>query len=315
MTDRERVLAGGDEFVDHDPDAYGAPATPEWWKQYVREPHPRDRSHVFRPIDSLRRDGEPLVLLHGVGNDGSVFGPIIPALSEFGPVVAPTLTAGIFTQGESDAVTALVDWLSDLAPPPWRLVGHSMGGVIAGLLMRIRPDVVSGAVLLNSPLPGVTGRIRRGDTLDRTGRALIVLKALAQVTALGRPRLPRLLRGPELLVVRQALRGFVDAPWRLDDRVISRAVMGSRTADGIDFLRLARGLPDWESAPFTARPVSIVLGATDPLVPLGDLAGVRSRYPHAEVRVVARVGHFVHLERSDTVLDAIGVAVAAPQPR
>ncbi len=300
-------LAGIDQ-IEHDADAYGAVLTSDWFNRYRRDQHPSDGSLVLRPSswDPDHIDARtPLMLLHGIGNDASVFAPIIDALSGIGPVVAPTLSTDVIIGTERDAVSALVDWLSALAPPPWRLVGHSMGGLIAGLMIRIRPDVVTDVVLLNSPLPSVTGRLRGGDTWDRTGRALIMLKALAQATSLGRPRVPRLLRGPELTVVRQALRGFIDAPGRLDNRVVHRAVLGSRTADGVDFLRLARSLPTWESAPFSACPVRIVLGATDPLIPAGDLAAVVERYPEAQIRVVARAGHFVHLERPDVVLDTI----------
>lgn len=293
--------------------AYGAVATPGWRELLARDHHPRDGSFVFTVTDALQRSrGKPLLLLHGVGNSGAIFGPIMPALAALGPIAAPTLSPELLPVGDAtdesrraDAVATLVDWLAELHPPPWNLVGHSMGGVLVGLILRTRPQVVSRAVLLNAPLPGVTRRIRNGDTLDRTGRALLAMKALARITALGRPRLPGILRGPELLVVRNALRGFVHDPGALDAEVVSRAILWSRTRDGVDFLRLARDLPHWEREPYTGRRVAIVLGETDPLVPMSDLDRVIERYPNADVFLVPECGHFVHLERGGATIDII----------
>ena len=284
---------------------YGAVLRPEWWREIVRDRHPADRSLLFTvagapdPFAPSTDDARPLVLLHGVGNNGLNFGPVMPSLAALGPVVAPTLSPELLADpgdGRHDVTARLVDFLAEVAPPPWRLVGHSMGGVMTGLLLRTRPELVSSAVLLNSPLPSVVSRIRSGDSLDRTGRALLFMKTLARVTAFGRPRLPRLLRVPELAVVRAALRGFVLDPGGLDGRVVSRAILASRTTDGIDFLRLAEELPRWEADPFTGVPVRIILGGDDPLVPLDDLVDVESAYPEASISVLDECAHFAHLE-------------------
>ena len=298
---------------------YGTVLRPDWSQVVVRDHHPLDGSRVYTvgglaPPARDRRATGSVVLLHGVGNSGAVWGPVLPSITEIasasrlGPVVAPTLSPALLNgdpDDRTDAVTLLVDFVSAVAAPPWRIVGHSMGGLLTGLLLRTRPDLVRSAVLVNSPLPGVTRRLQGRDTLDRTGRALIALKALARVTAFGRPRLPGFLRGPELLVVRNALRGFVHDPGALDGEVIGRAILSSRTTDGADFLRLARLLPTWEAEPFTARPVTIVLGDRDPLVPPTDFDAVRTRYPDAAVHVLATCGHFAHLERPASTVGAI----------
>ena len=222
---------------------YGAVLHSDWLDRVVRDRHPVDGSRLYR-VDDAPEGDEPLILLHGVGNDGGMWAPIMPSLAEHGPVLAPTMSPKLLSAADvavrAETIDPLVEWLTAIAPPPWRIVGHSMGGVITGLLLRARPDLIGGAVLVNSPLPGVTDRIQRGDTFDRTGRALVMLRTLAQVTRFGRPRLPRFLRGPEVAVVRTALRGFVADAGALDGRVISRAIMSTRTADGMEFLRLAR---------------------------------------------------------------------------
>jgi pimeloyl-ACP methyl ester carboxylesterase len=302
-------------------DDYGTVLQPGWPDLVVRDRHPRDRSRVYT-VGGLAAPVRPkglgtVVLLHGVGNSGAVWAPVLPPIASLaeqfrlGPVVAPTVSPALLTgdpDDRTDAVTLLVDFLAEVAAPPWRIVGHSMGGVLAGLILRARPEMVRQAVLVNAPLPGVTRRLKRRDTLDRTGRAVLALKALSQITAFGRPRLPGFLRGPELVIVRNALRGFVHDPYALDAEVISRAILSSRTVDGVDFLRLSRQLPDWEAEPFTAKPVTIVLGDRDPLVPPSDLDAVRARYPDSLVHVLPACGHFAHLERADSTVGAIAEA-------
>lgn len=294
---------------------YGAVLRPEWSSEMVRREHPGDGASVFTLHDAVAAglrspdySPEPLILLHGVGNSGAIYGPVLGGFGRLGPVLAPTMSPELLsTDAESreDAVGALVDWLAELAPPPWRLVGHSMGGVLTGLILRTHPDVVSSAVLLNSPLPGTVDRLRSRDTLDRNGRALLALKSLARITAYGRPRVPRFLRGAELAIVRAGLGGFVHDPGALDNRVISRAILRSRTTDGLDFLRLARAMPTWEADPFTSCPVQIILGDDDPLVPPSDFDAVMDSYPRAALHVVSDCGHFAHLEQPGLTLDLV----------
>lgn len=286
---------------------YAAVLDPGWPATFTRTDHPVDGSAVFStPAAPDAPPGTTLLLLHGVGNDGSIFGPVMSSLSHLGAVIAPTLSPDLLSDvGDERALMSakLVDWLAEVTPPPWRIVGHSMGGVLTGFILRTRPDLVDGVVLLNAPLPGVVHRIRFRDTLDRTGRALLFMKALAGVTRFGRPRLPRFLRGPELAAVRVGLRGFVDDPGAMDDRVLSRAVLGSRTADGNEFIRLAEELPDWEAEPFDDVPVAIVLGDTDPLIPIGDVDAIVDSYPSATIHVFANCGHFAHLEWPRLTID------------
>lgn len=292
-------------------DDYGALLAPGWPDQVVRDHHPHDGSWVYT-TETARPDAPPLLLLHGVGNDGGIWSPIMPVLAEQGPVVAPSVSSRLLTAdggGRAETIDALLDHLTAVVPPPWRIAGHSMGGVLTGLILRYRPDLVTGAVLVNSPLPSVTRRIREGDSLDRTGRALLMLKTLARVTSFGRPRLPRVFRGPELIAVRTALNGFVIDPGALDDRVISRAIMSTRTTDGLDFIRLAREIPETEYAAFDGVPVTIVLGLGDPLVPESDFETVQARYPGATIHVLDPCSHFAHLEQPARTIEIISTAL------
>jgi pimeloyl-ACP methyl ester carboxylesterase len=307
-------IAEGDD-VGFERSGYGVVLDAGWSEAVVRSRHPVDGSRVFTVDATPGAPPGAVVLLHGVGNNGAVFAPIMSSLAGLGTVVAPTLSPELLTVvgDERGLMSArLIDWLSAVVAPPWRLVGHSMGGVMAGLILRTRPDLVESAVLLNAPLPGVVQRIRFRNTVDRTGRALLFMRGLAAVTRFGRPRLPWFLRGAEVAAVRVALRGFVHAPGALDSRVLRRAVLGSRTTDGNRFLALAAALPTWESEPFDRVPITILLGDADPLIPAGDVDAIVEMYPGADVHVLANCGHFVHLEWPQRSVDTICRFLTAP---
>jgi pimeloyl-ACP methyl ester carboxylesterase len=302
-------VEGATMLIQH---AYGDVLTPDWHRVVLRDHHPSDASWIYSTATEAPT-GPPLLLLHGVGNDGGLWSPVIPALAARGPVFAPTVAARLLLDeehgGRAATIDALIEHLVAVTPPPWRIAGHSMGGVLAGIIMRYHPELVERAVLVNSPLPSVTERIRSGDSLDRTGRALLMLKTLAQVTRFGRPRLPRPLRAAELVAVRTALRGFVVDPGALDNRVVSRAIMSTRTRDGMDFIHLARELPELAATPFDGVPVTIVLGRDDPLVPMSDLDDVRALYPSARLEIIERCSHFAHLEQPGRTVELIDEAL------
>ncbi|MEO1064090.1 MAG: alpha/beta hydrolase [Actinomycetota bacterium] len=292
---------------------YGAVIDPEWSSAVREELHPVDGSPVFT-ARTPAPDATPTLLLHGIGNNGAVFSPLLARMARHGPVAATTMSVELLLEADGedpDSFDDLIEWLAAVHPPPWRLIGHSMGGVLTGLLLRLRPDLASSAVLLNSPLPSAVERISFGDSIDRTGRAILAMKALARVSSFGRPRLPGFLRGTELGIVRTGLRGFVIDPGELDDDVIATAIMDSRTTDGLDFLRLAQKLPVWASRPHAAQPITVILGDDDPLILEADHAAIRRSYPEARIHVAQRCGHFVHLEQPELVMEVIDDFIAA----
>ncbi len=147
-------------------EGYGQVLTDDWPDHIVRSDHPVDGARVYSAGSD---DDAHFLMLHGIGNSGAVWSPIMPALAEHGPVVAPTLQPELLAApggGPTETMTPLVEWLAAVAPPPWRLIGHSMGGVLSGLILRSHPELVRGAITINSPLPGVIERPVRS-TLSR----------------------------------------------------------------------------------------------------------------------------------------------------
>lgn len=100
--------------------------------------------------------GSPLIFfLHGFGDVSASFQFVVDALQREWRVIAPDWRGFGGSQWNGDAYWS-PDYLADLdalleqASPlePARLVGHSMGGNIAGLYAGIRPERVAGLVNL-----------------------------------------------------------------------------------------------------------------------------------------------------------------------
>ncbi|MGW0230384.1 alpha/beta fold hydrolase [Actinopolymorpha singaporensis] len=100
----------------------------------------------------------PLILLHGVGSDGSSWNPVVPGLAREWRVYVPDLRGF----GRSDwpgrysfelMATDLLGFLDALGLDRVVLTGHSMGGVVSYLLALDHPDRVSALVLVETPPP------------------------------------------------------------------------------------------------------------------------------------------------------------------
>lgn len=122
----------------------------------------------------LGKGAPSIVFLAGAGMDVDSWFKVLPGVAGFGTVIAvdrlgvgksdrPTVpqTGGII-------VAALRSLLAQAeAPPPYVLVGHSLGGLHAELFARLHPDEVAGVVLIEAaspeeamdpPRPGFTAR-------------------------------------------------------------------------------------------------------------------------------------------------------------
>lgn len=100
-------------------------------------------------------DGDPLVLIHGVGMQSAAWEPQIDALSQSHQVIAVDMPG----HGGSDALPAeaslpdFVAWLHvvlrALGTGPVSLAGHSMGALVSGGYAITHPEMVTRLALLN----------------------------------------------------------------------------------------------------------------------------------------------------------------------
>lgn len=248
-----------------------------------------------------RHDGEPIVLVHGLGGAAANWALLAPRLAERRHVLAVDLPG----HGGSDPLPAA----PSLAPYADRVaaiaadagfdradfVGHSFGGLVALRLALRRPEVVRSVVL--AAAAGITSSTRRAE------RILALVGALKP----GRRISPYWRR----VAASRALRELVFGHWGAADPVVlpARAVeallrdVGLHTDTDSAWRALTRDDPRAELEHIRC-PCLVLWGAGDNQLPVAD-AFEYARRLRAPVRMIADCGHFLIVERPDACLDAI----------
>jgi pimeloyl-ACP methyl ester carboxylesterase len=264
-------------------------------------------------------DGPPLVLLHGLLMDASLWDGVIAELPDR-RCIAPTLPLGAHRHAmRRDAdlslpgIAALVaELLERLDLRDVTVAGSDTGGALVQLLVRDHPERVGAAVLVsceafdNLP-PGLTGR-----TLVRTGKLPPALFGLAMAQMRLKPlrRLPlafgwltkrgdaatarwvRAVRHPRDAV--QVLRALAAAPHLLDD--------------------VAAALPGFD------RPALVVWASQDRVMPPAHGRRLAEIMPRARLVEIDDSYTLIPLDRPDRLAAAIrdftasGSPAAAPPP-
>jgi len=290
------------------PDPYGNP-DPEWiridWRQHLHqaeldtsslEPHPGARADPrITEVNYVEiGEGEPLVLVHGLGGCWQNWLENIPHFARSHRVIVPDLPGF----GESpmpgweitmEAYGRLLRLLFErLGTGPVTLVGNSMGGFISAEVTVSEPTAVKKLALVSAA--GVShSRAYRApaETAGRMARAAAPLMLRHRERALRRPGLrhrifrnlfykPNQLR-PELI-------------WEITHYGLESAglVAAIRALSGYDILHR---LDDVEI------PTLIVWGQNDYVVPPDDAFEYDRRISHAELVIFERCGHLPQAER------------------
>jgi pimeloyl-ACP methyl ester carboxylesterase len=251
-------------------------------------------------------EGEPLVLVHGLGGAASNWAALAPRLLPGWRVLVPELPG----HGGSEALPAapnlnvFADRLAELARGEGfaraAFVGHSLGGAIA-LRLAIRwPDSVSRLVLA-----GAAG-ISSG---TRSARYALTITGILKP---GRRIAPH-----RRLVARSAvLKSLVFGRWgAADPRALPPEVVDaflSGPARHTDTVSAAKALvrDDPRADLDRVRCPSLVLwGARDNQLPVGDAFDYARRL-RGRLRVIADCGHLLIGERPDACADAIQAFLA-----
>jgi pimeloyl-ACP methyl ester carboxylesterase len=251
-------------------------------------------------------EGEPLVLVHGLGGAASNWAALAPRLLPGRRVLVPELPG----HGGSEALPAapnlnvFADRLAELARGEGfaraAFVGHSLGGAIA-LRLAIRwPDSVSRLVLA-----GAAG-ISSG---TRSARYALTITGILKP---GRRIAPH-----RRLVARSAvLKSLVFGRWgAADPRALPPEVVDaflSGPAGHTDTVSAAKALvrDDPRADLDRVRCPSLVLwGARDNQLPVGDAFDYARRL-RGRLRVIADCGHLLIGERPDACADAIQAFLA-----
>jgi len=257
-----------------------------------------------------------LVLVHGLGGSHLNWDLLAPHLTPHARVVALDLPGfGRSEPGDRRAtVPANVDvldrFLTDVVGGPVVLVGNSMGGMISVLAAARAGDRVRGLVLLDPAVPGPRGRI---DPLVAGVFAAYAVPGVGErFMWLRRNRQTPLARALGLL----RLCGI--DPDTLPSEVIDRSVEmieQREDVDGMDraFLSAARSVLVLLADPRryrramvdVRRPVLLLHGDRDRLVPVVAARDVARRHPTWRYVELAGIGHVPQLQVPERVADEI----------
>jgi pimeloyl-ACP methyl ester carboxylesterase len=259
-------------------------------------------------------EGEPVLLVHGLGGAAANWTLVAPALAERHRVLVPDLPGhgGSGPPPPQADLRAFADRLAELLEradaAPAAVVGHSMGGVVAMRLAARHPSLVSSLALFESA--GIA-------SLTRSAAVFFAVSGLVRPARKAARFRERIARSPRL-------RRLVFGVWGADDPVAmpAEAVLGwlESAGDATDTATAARALlrddPRFELDRITC-PSLVVWGARDRLVPVSDGFEFARRL-RAPVRVVAGAGHLLIGERPEecvAVLEDFFAQTHAADPR
>lgn len=256
----------------------------------------------------VRQSGDPahppVLLLHGIGRsledwdpqhdrlsaDHRVISVDLPGFGLSEPMPGRTTLAGL-AEGVAATVAALGE------DRPVHVMGNSLGGAVAMRLLAADPARVATLTLVNSA---------------GFGKEVTLALRILAVPGLGKQLLRRIDARSAYRIERSLFhdRGYV-TPERIAFalRVAARpdnARVFGETARELGTLRGVRAA--WRETLLSEvaahpRPVLILWGDRDLILPAAHLAAARAAFPHAKTHLFADTGHLPQIERADDFAD------------
>jgi pimeloyl-ACP methyl ester carboxylesterase len=236
--------------------------------------------------------GEPLVLLHGVGANRTIWRQALPHVGERRLAVAADLPGF----GESDpagdgfdldqVADSLADGISEEVDGPFDLLGNSLGGAVAVVIASRRPGLVRRLILsapaLLAPRNGALARVA-----GVAGGQMIRARRLLGPPLAGNPVARHLL-----------LWGAVGDPGALPAEDARLMLTASRNASRIP--QALTAILSADLRPTLAgldAPVALIWGGRDRVISIKTLAEIRGLAPVAAVEEIPEAGHVPQIER------------------
>ena len=235
-------------------------------------------------------NGEPIVMIHGLGGTSNVFTPQVEALSRFFQIIRPDLPGSgrspangtVSIGGLVDAVLSVMERSNVQAA---HIVGHSMGTIVCQHLAQLHPAKVCSLALLG-PL-AAPPEAARAAVRDRAAKArnegmvgiadAIVQSGTSASTRASRPEAATLVRE---LLMRQDPEGYA---------------------------RSCEALADAQAADLSGVtcPTLLMTGSDDVVAPPPAVRELGLRIQGARVIVWSGCGHWTTLERPAEVTEAL----------
>lgn len=263
--------------------------------------------HGYRRAYRIGGDGPALLLIHGMADNSSTFEPILERLAERYTVIAPDLLG----HGDSDRpradyslpafTNAMRDLLLYLGIDRATVVGHSLGGGIAGQFTYQYPEVVERLVFVN------TGGVTR--SVSPVLRAASVPLSEIAIRALAIPG--------ALPVANAALTMLGKVPHRafVDNAECARVLAGlPHAGTPRAFTRTLRAVVDPRGQVVTMLdrsylgadvPALVVWGADDPIIPVEHAHLLHATLPASRLEIFDGAGHFPFRAQPDRFVDVL----------
>jgi pimeloyl-ACP methyl ester carboxylesterase len=242
------------------------------------------------------RDVDPalplVVFLHGAGLDHSVFALQSRWFAHHGSsVLAPDLPGhGLSAGAPLGSIAAMADWTVELIEAAGaskaRLVGHSMGALVALETAARYPARVTGLALLGAAaaMPVSADLLSAAKANDHAAIDMVAIWGLGPRASIGGSKVPGL--------------SMLGGAQRLLEGARPGVLFGDLSAcndyrDGL------------ASAAKASVPATLILGERDLMTPLKAGRALAAALPNARLVVIAGAGHMLMSERPDEVLDAL----------
>lgn len=251
-------------------------------------------------------EGEPLVLVHGLGGAASNWLALAPLLLPGRRVTVPELPGhgGSSPLPAAPSLNAYADRIALLLDEPAAVVGHSLGGAITLRLAIRHPELVSALVLAGAA--GISSGTRQARyALAMTG----LLKPGKRIA----PYRRRVARSASLRTLVFGRWGASDPPAFPPEIAESFLAGPARHTDTVSAAKaLVRDDPR-RDLDRVECPVLLLWGARDHQLPIDDAFDYARRL-RAPVRAIADCGHLLIGERPEACADAINGFLAGEPP-
>lgn len=250
--------------------------------------------HGHRRAYRVGGSGPALLLIHGMADNSSTFEPLFDSLAENYTVIAPDLLGhGLSDRPRADYslpafANAMRDLLLYLGIDRATLVGHSLGGGIAGQFTYQFPEMVERLVFVN------TGGVTR--SVSPVLRAASLPLSEVAIRAIGLPG--------AMPVAGRALTALGRVPIKLfvDNAECVRVLAGlPHAGTPRAFARTLRAVVDPRGQVVTMLdrsylgadvPALIVWGSDDPIIPVDHAHLLHATLPASRLEVFDGAGHF-----------------------